>query len=78
MNKKVLAVVAGLALATTVMYAGGDIEPTIVEEVVEDVVEAVTPEIMEDEGGMGMLSMIALMAVTTVTGLFFVNKESKA
>jgi len=72
-------VALGLAIVGTVIYAGGDMmEPEVIEEVVEAV--EVMEDVMEEEdsgAALNTLSMLALMAMTAVTGLFFVNKETK-
>jgi len=78
--KLVFKVLIGLTIAGTVMYAGGDmVEPEMIEEVVDVAEEMMEDTVEEDSGSaLNMLSMFALMAMTAVTGLFFVNKETNA
>jgi hypothetical protein len=57
-----------LTLATSSIFAGGDIEP------VEPMVDPVT----SSGDAMTMTAMILFMLATTMVGLYFTNKQSKA
>ena len=68
--KKMIFKLSTMAIAlTSTMFAGGDIAP--VEPMVEPAVTASSGD------AMGLSSMLILMFLTTIVGLFFVNKESK-
>lgn len=58
-----------LTVMTTSIFAGGDIDP--VEPVMMD------PVTTSSGDAMTMTAMIVLMALTTMVGLYFVNKQSK-
>ncbi|HFQ62196.1 MAG TPA: hypothetical protein ENK39_07875 [Epsilonproteobacteria bacterium] len=68
--KKIIFKVSAIAMAlTSTIFAGGDIAP--VEPMVTE------PAVAASSGdAMGLSSMLILMFLTTIVGLFFVNKES--
>jgi len=57
-----------LTLVTSSIFAGGDIEP------VEPMMDPVT----NSGDAMTMTAMILFMLATTMVGLYFTNKQSKA
>jgi|GEM_PF-2573012 len=66
MTRTMMRFLLGLALLSTIIYAGGDIAP---------VSEPVTEPDSDNGSAMGIASMILFTFLTTTIGSFFIKKE---